>query len=98
MRYVSTRGGSPDLGFDAALLAGLAPDGGLYVPAAWPEFSAEWWRELRGLGYAELALRVMTPFVGGAIPEDELAELIVDSYRGFRHPAVAPLSQIGAND
>ena len=67
MRYVSTRGEAPVLGFSDALLAGLARDGGLYVPAEWPHFSAAEIRAMRGLSYAELAIRVLTPFLGGEI-------------------------------
>ena len=98
IRYVSTRGGAPEASFDEVLLAGLARDGGLYVPAAWPEFPAAWWRDLRGARYQDIAVRVMAPFVGDAVAPAELARLVEASYAGFRHPAVAPLKQIGAND
>ena len=98
VRYVSTRGGGTPLGFDEVLLAGLARDGGLYVPDEWPSFAAAGWRELRGARYTEIAARVMAPFVGPAIAPADLERLIVESYAGFRHPAVAPLKQIGAND
>jgi threonine synthase len=98
MRYVSTRGSASDLGFEDVLLAGLARDGGLYVPAEWPEFSADTWRALRGASYQEIAVRVMAPFVGDAVTQDDLAALVADSYAGFRHPAIAPLKQLGAND
>ena len=64
MKYVSTRGEAPALTFDEVLLAGLASDGGLYVPEYWPEFDEDEIRELRGLSYAELATRVMAPFMG----------------------------------
>ncbi len=98
MRYISTRGHAPDLGFADVLLTGLARDGGLYVPAELPRFSPAEWRALAGLSYAEAALRVIRPFVGDAIAEADLAHLLHDAYRGFRHPAVAPLVQLGAND
>ncbi len=98
VRYVSTRGGGAALGFDEVLLAGLARDGGLYVPDEWPSLAEANWRALRGAGYAELATHVMAPFVGPAVAPDELARLVDESYAGFRHPAVAPLKQIGAND
>lgn len=75
MRYVSTRGKAPDLGFDEVLLTGLARDGGLYVPAEWPRFGVEEWKALRGLSYVELATRIMLPFVGDALSEEELADL-----------------------
>ncbi len=64
MKYVSTRGQAPELDFAGVLLAGLAADGGLYVPAAWPVFSAAELRAMRGLPYPELAAKVIAPFVG----------------------------------
>lgn len=97
MKYVSTRGNAPVLSFDDVLLAGLARDGGLYVPQSWPQFSAADIRALRGLSYAEIAVRVMAPFVEGCLTRDELAVLVHDTYAGFTHPAVAPLRQVGAN-
>ncbi len=98
MRYVSTRGGAPALGFEAVLLAGLARDGGLYVPEEWPQFSAAELRGMTGLSYAELAIRVMAPFVQGAITDDDFAALVADTYGGFGHRAVAPLVQIGHDE
>ncbi len=97
MKYVSTRGESPALPFDDVLLAGLARDGGLYVPEAWPRFSAAEIRALRGLPYGDLAARVMLPFVGGRVAEDDFARMVAESYADFDHPAVAPLTQLGAN-
>ncbi|WP_207537731.1 threonine synthase [Sabulicella rubraurantiaca] len=94
MRYVSTRGEAAPRGFEDVLLAGLAEDGGLFLPASWPSFSAAEWREMRGLPYAELAARVIHPFTGGSIPFETLLGLCRDSYAGFRHPAVAPLVQL----
>ncbi len=98
MRYVSTRGSAPDLEFDDVLLTGLARDGGLYVPAQWPVLHAAQWADLAGRPYAEVAARVMAPYVGAAIAPDRLAELVQATYAGFRHPAVAPLKQIGGTD
>ncbi|NQW11194.1 MAG: threonine synthase [Alphaproteobacteria bacterium] len=94
MQYVSTRGRAPTLPFDDALLAGLARDGGLYVPAVWPLFSRDDIRALRGLPYAEVALRVMAPFVGGTIPAGDLRRIVEETYAGFGHDAVAPLKQL----
>ena len=68
MNYISTRGQAPVRDFAGVLLAGLAEDGGLYVPEAWPHFSAADLRSLRGLPYADLAARVLQPFVGDAVP------------------------------
>ena len=97
MKYVSTRGSAPALPFDDVLLAGLARDGGLYVPETWPRFSRAEIEALRGLPYGELAARVMQPFVGGRIAEADFARLVAQSYADFGHAAVAPLSQLGAN-
>lgn len=94
MRYVSTRGQAPVRDFAGVLLAGLAEDGGLYVPASWPHFSPPDWRALRGLPYPELAARVIQPFAGEAIPFATLQALCRDAYAGFDHPAVAPLRQL----
>ncbi len=98
MRYVSTRGTAPVLGFEDALLAGLARDGGLYVPEEWPVFTKEKIRSFAGKSYQDTAFEVMAPFVGDSLPEDEFRELINDAYAGFHHSAVAPLVQMGAND
>lgn len=97
MRYVSTRGSAPVLDFDDVLLAGLARDGGLYVPESWPAFTPGQIRALRGLPYDQLATKVMAPFVAGCLSETELAAMVADTYKGFTHPAVAPLKQLGHN-
>src|ERR1035437_3273200 len=94
MRYISTRGQAPVRDFSGVLLAGLAEDGGLYVPESWPHFSPADWRALRGLPYAELAARVMQPFMAQSIPFATLQRLCKQSYAGFGHPAVAPLVQL----
>ncbi len=98
MRYVSTRGGGGERSFEQVLLAGLAPDGGLYVPAAPPAFSPGEIAGWRGLPYAELALEVIAPFVGGDVPAPVLRRIVEDSYRDFDHPEVAPLSKLGENE
>ena len=97
MRYLSTRGTAPVLEFEDVLLAGLADDGGLYVPESWPAFSADDFRAMASLPYDKLAARVMSPFVGDAIAEADFAALVADSYAGFDHQAVVPLKQIGSN-
>ena len=83
MRYISTRGTAPVLGFEEVLLTGLARDGGLYIPETWPVLTGPEIRALSGLPYAEAAFRVMRPFVGDAISEDDLGALIEDAYAGF---------------
>jgi threonine synthase len=95
MRYVSTRGEAPALGFSDTVLAGLARDGGLYVPDAWPTFSAAEIRAMRGLPYADLAIRVLTPFLGDEIKPDVFERLVRGAYGTFRHAAVCPLVQTG---
>jgi len=97
VQYVSTRGKAPALSFDDVLLTGLARDGGLYLPESWPTFTPDEIRDMRGLSYADMAIRVMYPFVEGSIPEDDFAELVRDAYAGFDHPAVAPLKQLDSD-
>ncbi len=89
MRYVSTRGRAPELGFCDALLAGLATDGGLYVPQSWPVAPA-----ITGVTYAEKAATLMAPYVEGEIPQDVFTQLCKTAYSTFRDPAVVPLVQI----
>ena len=94
MRYISTRGQAPVRDFAGVLLAGLAEDGGLYVPETWPRFNPIDWRALRGQPYPLLAARILRPFVGDAIPSDTLTRLCQEAYAGFGHPAVVPLVQL----
>ena len=93
MKYVSTRGEAPVLGFSDAVLAGLARDGGLYVPQEWPRFSAADIRAMRGLAYPELAVRLLTPFLGGEISPAVFERLAHEAYATFRHEAVCPMVQ-----
>jgi len=97
VRYVSTRGEAPALDFVGVMLAGLARDGGLYVPESWPVLPAETIALLAGRPYAEVAVEVIRPFVGGAIAEADLARMAREAYDAFRHPAVVPLVQYGPN-
>ncbi|MBC8339164.1 MAG: threonine synthase [Rhodospirillales bacterium] len=98
MKYISTRGKAEALGFDDVLLSGLARDGGLYVPDAWPKVSQAEIAEFSGLPYAELALRVIRPFVGGTIDDGALAGIIDEAYSRFDSPDVAPVKDIGNNE
>ncbi len=98
MRYVSTRGSAPELGFEDVLLTGLARDGGLYLPEHWPQFTHADIAKMAGRSYESIALEVMRPFVGGEISDNELATIIDEAYAGFRHRAVAPLVQLGPSD
>ena len=97
MRYQSTRGEAPDLGFEDVLLSGLARDGGLYVPAHWPQLSTSTIRGLRGRSYEDVAFSVLHPFIGGAIPDADLKTMLAAAYGAFGHPAVAPLKQLDDN-
>ena len=94
MKYVSTRGEAAELGFEDVLLAGLARDGGLYVPKTWPQLSAAQIAGLAGRPFHEVAAEVIEPLSGGAIPRAELARMTRDAYATFGHPAVTPLVQI----
>jgi threonine synthase len=94
MRYISTRGTAPRKDFAGILLAGLAEDGGLYVPETWPHFSASQLDALRGQPYAHIATEILKPFVGDCIPYDTLRRLAEESYRTFRHAAIIPLVQL----
>jgi threonine synthase len=98
VRYISTRGDAPALGFVEATLTGLARDGGLYVPAAWPRLDGGSIAGFAGRPYAEVAVEVMRPFVGQAIADYDLARMAREAYGSFRHPAIAPLIQFGASD
>ncbi len=97
MRYISTRGAAPALGFGEAMMTGLARDGGLYVPETVPPMTADDIAALAGLPYEEVALRVMRPFVAGFFSDDELRALLARAYAGFSHPARAPLKQLAPN-
>lgn len=94
MRYISTRGQAPARDFADVLLAGLAEDGGLFVPETWPHFTPADWRAMRALSYPELAARVMQPFVGASVAFADLLGICRDAYAGFGHPAVVPLVQL----
>ena len=96
MRYVSTRGGAPPVGFAEALLAGLAPDGGLYSPEAWPVFAPDEIAAFAGRPYAETAAAVVGRLAGDAFAADDLLAMCEAAYATFAHPAVAPLTQLDA--
>jgi threonine synthase len=93
VRYVSTRGRAPELSFADVLLAGLASDGGLYVPTHWPLLPA-----LPDSGYADLAATVMAPYVDGEISAEALTSMCHAAYATFRHPATVPLVEIGPDE
>ncbi|MCB1885338.1 MAG: threonine synthase [Geminicoccaceae bacterium] len=92
--YTSTRGRIRGQGFEDVLLAGLAADGGLFVPEAWPSLGIDALRALDGVPYADTAAAVMAPFTAGCFDEAELRDMARDAYAGFAHPATAPLKQL----
>ena len=94
IRYVSTRGSAPDLSFKDAVLAGLASDGGLYVPDHIPEFSMAEIDDMQSMSYPELAYTIISRFTGNSISPEDLERIISDSYSQFRHAAIAPLKQL----
>jgi threonine synthase len=98
MKYVSTRGEAPVLGFSDALLSGLARDGGLYLPDQFPQFSPAEIRSMRGKTYAEVAIKVLTPFVSGDLDQADFEDMVHEAYGTFRHEAVCPLVQTGHNE
>ncbi|OSI38916.1 threonine synthase [Bradyrhizobium canariense] len=93
-RYISTRGEAPELGFCDVMLTGLARDGGLYVPATWPQLSPDAIAGFFGRPYWEVAVEVIRPFVAGEISDAELGRMANEAYATFRHPAVVPLRQM----
>ncbi len=97
MRYVSTRGQAPEMDFAGVLLAGLAADGGLYMPQSWPRFSASELKSLRGLPYPELAAKIIAPFAAGSIEYPDLLAMCRRAYAGFSHKATVPLVQVDTN-
>ncbi len=97
MRYISTRGEAPALNFTETALAGLASDGGLYLPETYPQLHPSTIAGLAGRAYAEAAETIIAPFVGDAIPRADLSAMIADAYSAFRHRAVTPVTQLGDN-
>ncbi|MDN3524451.1 threonine synthase [Halomonas sabkhae] len=97
MRYISTRGQAPALSFEEVVLTGMASDGGLYVPEQVPQLSYEELADMAGCSYAEIAFRVMKPYVGGEIDDETFREIVRDAYSTFNHDAVVPLNQLDAN-
>ncbi|WP_339863587.1 threonine synthase [Paremcibacter congregatus] len=101
MKYISTRGEAPALGFEDVLLTGLARDGGLYIPSEWPQLSRDEIKSFRGMSYQDVAFRVMKPFVCNAhssISEDDFEAIVAKAYSTFRHKAVVPLAQLDSNE
>ncbi len=91
MKYVSTRGASEEVDFLTASLAGLAPDGGLYTPTAWPTIA----RPKTGDSYVETATRVLSAFAGCTLSDNVIRDLATRAYAPFAHQSVAPLTEVG---
>lgn len=94
MKFVSTRGAAPTLEFSDVVLAGLASDGGLYVPESLPQISEATFRSWQSLSYDALAIEVMWPFVEGSMPRATFESMVRDAYGSFRHSGIAPLKQL----
>ncbi len=95
--FISTRGQAPEASFAEVLLAGLAPDGGLYMPAEWPEFSAAEIASFSGKRYQDVSFEILSRFVGDSFTAAELREDIEAAYAGFEKPEIAPLSAMSGN-
>ncbi|MGI9452107.1 MAG: threonine synthase, partial [Geminicoccaceae bacterium] len=98
LRYISTRGGVPAVGFEEVLFAGLAADGGLYVPETWPKFDRDHLATLQSAPYQDVAAYVLQPFVGEDLEPAELERLIEAAYSTFSHQAIAPVKQLAAGE
>jgi threonine synthase len=99
IRYISTRGPGDPKNFLDVMMAGLAPDGGLYLPEEWPEFDRGFLGRLAGTPYTNVAANIMAPFIGRSLSVDALQRVLQETYEGgaFNHSAIAPLTQIGPN-
>jgi threonine synthase len=97
MQFVSTRGQAPVLGFSDAVLAGLASDGGLYVPQTWPQVDAAEIASFAGKPYADVAYAIISRFTGDEIAPARLKAIIDEAYASFRHPSVTPLLELEPN-
>ena len=94
MRYISTRGGAPATGFLDAVLEGLAPDGGLYIPETWPELTEADFAAFAKMSYAQLAADILGRFAGDSLDRQVMQRMAEDAYAPFTHAAVAPLKQL----
>ncbi len=94
MNYISTRGEAPTLGFEDVLLAGLARDGGLYLPETWPQLSPETIAAFSNMSFADIAVEVIHPFTSTSLSRAELKRMADEAYASFGHPAVVPLVHV----
>ncbi|TDI61574.1 MAG: threonine synthase, partial [Alphaproteobacteria bacterium] len=98
MKYISTRGRAEALNFEEVVLAGLARDGGLYVPQSWPQIASGDLPRLAKMSYSDLAVEIMYPYVEGSITRTEFAELVHQSYATFDDEDVTPLRKLGEDE
>ncbi|MBX4336125.1 threonine synthase [Bartonella raoultii] len=98
MKYISTRGEAPALGFTETIMTGLASDGGLYLPEKFPQLSFDALRALRGQSYTTIAKTILWPFVNNEIEYTTFENMIAESYTTFHHPAICPLLQTGTDE
>jgi threonine synthase len=98
MKFISTRGGAPAVGFVEALLGGLAPDGGLYSPEAWPRITPDEIAAFAGKPYAEVAAHLLGLFAKDEISPPDLLAACRGAYATFDHPAVTPLRQLTSGE
>lgn len=95
MQYKSTRGKANNYTFEQAVLAGLSPDGGLFIPQSIPQAPADFLTKWASLSFQELALEVLSLYIDQTeIPRQDLKELVDRSYSTFRHKDVTPLHQV----
>jgi threonine synthase len=94
MRYISTRGGVEPVGFAEAVMMGLGTDGGLLLPQTIPQVDGERLRAWSRLSFQDLAVEVLSPFVGDAVPRGDLIDLVGRSYATFSHPEVTPMVRV----
>jgi len=99
IRYISTRGPGDPKNFTDVMMAGLAPDAGLYIPDLWPDIDPALMAHMAGTPYIDVAAQIMTPFIGNSLSSDVLYGLLQKAYGSgtFNHAAIAPLNQIGPN-
>ncbi|WP_443643138.1 threonine synthase [Candidatus Levibacter sp. Uisw_134_01] len=97
IKYLSTRGGESSLSYEDVLLSGLARDGGLFMPEEWPRFSLSDLNDMKGLSYAELACKIMSPFMSPCLTEDEVLKMSEDTYSNFNNDDVASLHKFEDN-
>ena len=98
MKYISTRGQCEPQNFEEVVLTGLAPDGGLFIPEVVPQISREQILSWKNLSYADLAYEVIRLYVAGAVEDEVLKQMLIDTYADFSHSEVAPLHELNNNE